>query len=108
MTTVQDERPSLPLEYRLSQNYPNPFNRSTEHSRRSPQTTIAFALAARGKVTLTIYNALGQEVEKLIEAEMPAGFHQVLWDAKRHTSGVYFYRLTAENFNEIKKMALLR
>jgi len=99
VTAVNEKRPNLPLEYTLSQNYPNPFN---------PQTTIAFVLAAHCKVTLTIYDALGQEVEKLVDMEMPPGFHQAVWKAKNHTSGVYFYRLTTENFSQLRKMVLLR
>ncbi len=99
VTAVNEERPDLPLEYTLSQNYPNPFN---------PQTAISFVLAARGKVTLTVHNALGRQVGKLIEAEMPAGSHQIVWDAKDQPSGVYFYRLTTKNFNQMRKMVLLR
>ena len=83
----------------LLQNYPNPFN---------SQTTIEFVLPEQGKVTLTIYNALGQEVEKLLEAEMSPGSHQVIWDARDKTSGVYFYSLTIKNFGQIRRMVLLR
>lgn len=100
VTRVKD-RPTnnLPTEYALSNSYPNPFN---------PQTTIMFALVERGKVMLTIYDAMGQEVEKLAEAEMPAGFHHLVWDAKNRASGLYFYRLTVNDFSQIKKMVLLR
>jgi len=99
LVTGIEEQTTVPIEYELSQNYPNPFN---------PQTTVVFSLPERSRVALTIYNTLGQEVEKLVEGEMPAGFHEAVWDASNHASGVYFYRLTAKNVNQIKKMVLLR
>ncbi len=101
VTTSVADRPNevLPTEYALGNNYPNPFN---------PQTTIDFALPERGRVVLTILNALGQEIERLVDADMQAGFHKVVWEAKSHTSGVYFYRLTANGFTQMKKMVLMK
>ncbi len=100
VSAVQERHTSLPQDYLLAQNHPNPFN---------PQTTITFALPERGAVTLKIYSMLGEEVQRLfLNQEMPAGLHQVVWDARSHTSGVYFYRLTAKNFSQIKKMVLLQ
>jgi len=101
VTTSVAGRPNevLPTEYALGNNYPNPFN---------PQTTIDFALPERGRVVLTILNALGQEIERLVDADMQAGFHKVVWEAKSHTSGVYFYRLTANGFTQMKKMVLMK
>ncbi|MCG3157722.1 MAG: hypothetical protein DKINENOH_04358 [bacterium] len=101
VTTSVAGRPNevLPTEYALGNNYPNPFN---------PQTTIDFALPERGRVVLTILNSLGQEIERLVDADMQAGFHKVVWEAKSHTSGVYFYRLTSNGFTQMKKMVLMK
>jgi hypothetical protein len=89
----------LPESYALSQNYPNPFN---------PTTEINFDLPVASKVSLVIYNVLGQEVESLVDRNMDAGSHTVSWDASNYSSGVYFYRISAENFTETKKMMMLK
>jgi len=89
----------LPESYALSQNYPNPFNPSTE---------INFDLPVASKVSLVIYNVLGQEVETLVNKDMEAGSHTVTWDASNYSSGVYFYRISAEKFSETKKMMMLK
>ena len=89
----------LPDEYALNQNYPNPFNPSTE---------IAFDLPVASHVELTVFNILGQQVEKLVDGEREAGQHTVTWEASRYSSGVYFYRVQAKNFSATKKMLLLK
>ncbi|MFQ5498351.1 MAG: T9SS type A sorting domain-containing protein [Candidatus Zixiibacteriota bacterium] len=89
----------LPTTFAVDQNYPNPFN---------PSTTVSFALPEASDVNLTIYNVLGQEVEVLVNGEMPAGNHTIEWFADNRSSGVYFYRLTANSFSETKKMLLLK
>jgi hypothetical protein len=89
----------LPESYALSQNYPNPFNPSTE---------INFDLPVASKVSLVIFNVLGQEVETLVNKEMEAGSHTITWDASNYSSGVYFYRISAEKFTETKKMMMLK
>ncbi len=95
---------ALPTTYSLSQNYPNPFN---------PSTTISYALPERSHVKLTVYNILGQEVIKLVNAEKPAGEHAAVWDgrdSKRRpvSTGVYLYRLEANGFTQTRKMLLLK
>ena len=95
---------SLPTEYALEQNYPNPFN---------PTTQINFSLPVDSKVSLEVYNVLGQRVTSLVNGELPAGEHTVTWngtnsDGGQVSSGVYFYRISAEKFNETKKMMLLK
>jgi uncharacterized protein (DUF1501 family) len=99
--TKVEDRPNttIPDTYFLSQNYPNPFN---------PQTTISFGLPRRGHVQLVILNSLGQEVERLIDNEQPAGQHTVSWSANGHASGTYFYRLRAGSLEETKRMSLVR
>ena len=90
---------SLPEAYALKQNYPNPFN---------PITQVAFDLPKASHVKLTVYNVLGQEVDVLVDQKMEAGSHVTDWDAESFSTGVYFYRIAAENFSETKKMLLLK
>ena len=94
----------LPIEYALYDNYPNPFNSAT---------TIHFSVAEAGNVKLTIYNILGQQVRLLTNETRPAGRYSIRWDGRNAqggpiASGVYFYRLEANDFAEVKKMLLLR
>ena len=88
-----------PAEYHLSQNYPNPFN---------PVTSIEFALPWTTETNLSIYNILGQEVEVLIDGQIKAGYHRFEWDASGMASGIYFYRLTTDDFISTKRMVLMR
>jgi hypothetical protein len=95
---------NVPKVYSLGQNYPNPFN---------PSTKIDFNLAADSKVTLRVYNVLGQEVTTLLSGNMTAGTHNVTFDASRLSSGVYLYKIEAKgvdgsNFTSIKKMILTK
>jgi hypothetical protein len=85
--------------FNLSQNYPNPFN---------PSTTIRFNLPVSSVVSLKIFDALGRQLSVLVSEALPAGEHIRQWNAERQSSGVYFYRLQAGNFVEIKKLVLLR
>jgi len=94
----------LPTEYALEQNYPNPFN---------PSTNINFALPKAGNVTVSVYNVLGQEVTTLVNGELPAGSHTVVWDGRNGSgtvvsSGIYFYKIAAGDFNQTKKMMMLK
>jgi len=85
--------------FSLSQNYPNPFN---------PSTNIKYQIPKSGHVTLKIYDILGKEVISLINKEQPAGSYEITFNASNLTSGIYFYRLTTNNFTEIKRMALIK
>jgi len=105
--------PLIPYQFALRQNYPNPFNRSTERSRRSPETRIEYELAERAEVKLEIFNLLGQSVRVLINATQSAGAYTANWDGKDRrgnfaNSGVYFYRLTAGEFVAVRKLVLSR
>jgi len=100
---------NIPTAYSLKQNYPNPFN---------PSTTINFSLPAESDVKLVIYNMLGQEITTLVNEQIPAGNHSVIWNANNSggtqlTSGIYFYKLTASGtngskFQDVKKMILIK
>lgn len=89
----------LPKEFALNQNYPNPFN---------PTTMIAFDLPKASEVRLSVYNVLGQEVKTLVDRAMAAGNHAIEFDADELSSGVYFYRLEAEDFRDTRKMLLVK
>jgi hypothetical protein len=96
--------PLQPVEYQLAQNFPNPFN---------PSTTIRYALSKRSRVTLEIFNLLGEKVRTLVNTEQPTGFYVATWDGTTDTgisaaSGVFLYRLTAGEFRATKKLMLLR
>jgi hypothetical protein len=93
-----------PSEFALNQNYPNPFN---------PTTKINFSLAADSKVTLSIYNVLGQKVVTLINSNLNAGIHSAQFDASGMQSGIYFAKIEAvgnngQKFSSIKKMTLMK
>lgn len=97
---VDDTRISaLPQSFALEQNFPNPFN---------PTTTIRYSLQQRGKVTLEVYNLLGQVVATLVDEDRPAGEYSLTWDATRQASGVYFYRLQHGGNVEVRRMMLLK
>ncbi len=90
---------SLPNAFSLSQNYPNPFN---------PTTVIRFSMARVGFARLDIYNVVGQRVGGFADKYLESGSQSATWDASTVASGVYFYRLTAGDFVETKKMVLLK
>ena len=90
---------AVPDEFSLGNNYPNPFN---------PVTTITFSLPSSSSVTLKIYNMLGEAVETLAENTFPAGYHSVDWNASGYSSGLYFYRIEADNFSATKKLMLTK
>ena len=93
---LPDETPST---LRLGQNYPNPFN---------PTTTIEFTLPAAANVDLTVYDALGREVDQILRSELGPGTFRVQWDATGRPSGEYFYRLTSGGYSQVRKLILLR
>jgi len=88
-----------PEDFSLSQNYPNPFN---------SVTTIKFDLPEAVDVKLTIYNVLGQEVERLIDNQVEAGSHLIKWDGSRFVSGVYICKLEAGDFTKAMKVILVK
>jgi len=93
------ESEQLPDRFALYPNYPNPFN---------PMTEIRFDLPVASTIQLTIYNVLGQKVTTLVDGHREAGRRTVGWDASRHASGVYFYRLETPTYTNTRKMLLLK
>jgi hypothetical protein len=89
----------VPSEFALVNNYPNPFNAST---------VIEYQLPVSSSVKLEIYNLLGNKVETLLDTQQEAGYKSVIWDASEVSSGVYFYKLTAGDFTETKRMMLVK
>jgi hypothetical protein len=89
----------VPACYSLFQNYPNPFN---------PSTTIRYDISKIGLVKLVVYDVLGRTVETLLNEKQTAGTYEINFDASQIPSGIYFYKLTVDNFSDIKRMVLLK
>ena len=89
----------VPSTYSLSQNYPNPFN---------PTTRISFKVASYKVIKLQVFDILGKEVATLVNEKLQPGTYEATFDASAYTSGVYFYRLTTDNYTDVKKMILLK
>jgi hypothetical protein len=98
-SSVASNNDVIPDEFFLGQNYPNPFN---------PSTVIRFGLPQATQVKLIVYNILGQEVATLIDDYLPAGYHEVIFEAAGLSSGLYFLSITTPNFRAVRKMALMR
>lgn len=96
---VEFENNNAPTSYTLNQNYPNPFN---------PTTTISFSLPEQAKVKVIIYDALGTQLEVIADDVKSAGTYNVTWNASNYASGVYFYKLEADNFVQVRKMVLMK
>jgi Secretion system C-terminal sorting domain len=98
-TSVNDKN-FIPAKFSLDQNYPNPFN---------PSTKIKYDLPENSYVSLKVYNIIGKEVASLVNSVVPAGTHEVVFDASGLNSGIYFYTLkTGNNFVQTKKMILMK
>jgi hypothetical protein len=94
----------IPSSFKLEQNYPNPFNPSTNIKYRVPSGSIT----DNKFVSLKIFDILGKEVETLVNEKQSPGEYEVNWDASQYPSGVYFYKLSAGDFSETKKMLLVK
>lgn len=101
---ADDEGKILPSEFSIEQNYPNPFN---------PSTQINYSLLAPAKVNIKVYDLLGREVSELVNEQKEAGFYTVNFNASNLSSGIYLYRITAQEgekmlYSESKRMILLK
>jgi len=100
LTDVKDTyNKNISADFQLYQNYPNPFN---------PNTTISFTMSKSGYVNLIVYNSLGQEIAKLVDGYKDAGTYFINWNAENLPSGVYIYKLEANNFTAVRKMTLMK
>lgn len=90
---------SVPCNYVLSQNFPNPFN---------PSTVISYQLSVISTVSLKVFDVLGREVAMIVHEFQQPGTHTARWDASGHSSGIYFYELTAGEFRSMKKMVFIK
>ena len=104
LTGVEQIQGAVPTEFFLEQNYPNPFN---------GDTVIRFGVARSGPVELVLFNVLGQRVRTLADGERTPGRYQVTWDGLNDhgqavASGLYFYRLSTERENRVRRLVLLR
>jgi len=98
-TNVEKVTNRVPVTFSLDQNYPNPFN---------PTTTLEYSISRSSHVVLEVFNVLGQSVGKLVNEQLSPGSYKTTFDASALSSGVYFYRLSADNFVQTKKMILMK
>ena len=99
LTTVRNGSPDVPVRFALRQNYPNPFN---------PTTVVSYELPQASEVKLVVYDVLGREVAVLVNERKLPGRYTVKFDATGVASGVYFYRLQAGSFVEVRKLVVLK
>ena len=85
--------------FSLEQNFPNPFN---------PVTTISYSIPVTQKVKIKVYNIMGREVAELVNKNVNAGVHQVIFNGSHLSSGQYFYKIDTKGFNKVKKMILIK
>ena len=97
--SVVNSNITVPKQFILYQNYPNPFN---------PSTTITYEMPTEGFVVLTVYDILGRLVKTLLNEEKPAGKHSVIFNSANFSNGVYFYKLRAGNYTQVRKMVLIK
>ena len=98
LISIQNSQ-EIPFSFYIKQNYPNPFN---------PNTSINFGLPSNSNVKIDIYNAIGQKVKTVLNKKMFAGHHSITFDGSALSSGLYFYKITAGNFVQVKKMLLMK
>jgi len=96
--SINQLKPVL-TEYRLYNNYPNPFN---------PTTTLRYELPKDSRVTLLVFDINGREIARLVNETQPAGCYSLIWNAGEIGSGIYFYRIQASEFHQVKKMVLMK
>ncbi len=97
--TIIEEQSVIPKRYTISQNYPNPFN---------PSTTIEYYLPNPANVRIEVYNLAGQKIRTLLNKTMLSGSNQVEFNAQNLSNGIYFYRIDAGEFQDVKKMILIK
>jgi hypothetical protein len=99
VTGINQISSEIPEDFSLSQNYPNPFN---------PQTNIKFQIPESGFVKLTIFDALGREIQTIVHRQLSPGIYSVDFNGSNLPSGIYYYRIEAGSYTETKKMVLIK
>jgi flagellar hook assembly protein FlgD len=104
VTSISEDPGNMVEDFVLAQNYPNPFN---------PTTRITYSIPSAEMVQLTVFNSLGQKINTLISENMPAGDHQVTWNGRDDQgnavpAGVYFYQMKAGDYQQTRKMLLVK
>lgn len=99
ISVISNTSNNIPVEYSLSQNYPNPFN---------PVTRINFNLQKNGFVSLKVFDIVGREMQTLVNENKPAGSYSIDFNGSEFSSGVYFYRIEANGFSDVKRMILVK
>ncbi len=99
VNTIMPHGKNNPEKFKLNQNYPNPFN---------PKTIINYELPITNYVELGIYNLFGEQISILVSERQSAGVHQVQWDASAFSSGIYYYKLRAGEFQQVRKMIFVK
>jgi hypothetical protein len=99
ITSNQNINNEIPSMYSLSQNYPNPFN---------PSTNIKFAIPRSSDVKIAIYDISGKEIDILVNEKLQPGTYQTEWNASNYPSGIYFYKITSNEFSVTKRMTLIK
>jgi hypothetical protein len=105
---IQPISKDIPNSFFLSQNYPNPFNPTTKIKFAIPVLPLTKGEAEGVNTKLIIYDILGREVATILNQSLQPGTYEVEWDASNYPSGVYFYKLTARDFTETKKLVLIK
>lgn len=99
LSGIKDVNNSIPKSFFLGQNYPNPFN---------PTTTIKYGIPERSKVKISIYNINGKRIKTLTNKSYETGYYEVKWDASDFASGIYFYKINADDITKVKKCVLMK
>jgi hypothetical protein len=99
ITGIKNNNTNIVKSFKLNQNYPNPFN---------PMTTITYELPKPVNIILKVYDELGKEVKTLVNGMQNSGKYEVVWDASDDASGIYFYKLSAGNYSDTKRMILIK
>ncbi|HEY3250614.1 MAG TPA: T9SS type A sorting domain-containing protein [Ignavibacteria bacterium] len=103
---VENISTEIPREFRLFQNFPNPFNPTTKIKFDIPP--LSFNKGLQPLVQIKVYDILGSEAATLVNEQLKPGTYEIEWDASNYPSGVYYYKLVADDFTETKRMVLIK
>jgi hypothetical protein len=99
ITGTENNSSTVPASYSLEQNYPNPFN---------PTTSIKFNIAKLSLVKIVVYDVLGRKVQTLVNESLEPGSYEKSFDGSSLNSGIFFYKITAGDYSDVRKMLLIK